>query len=218
MTDPPAPPPRLTNVCTNAPSIPIGFPSPAVEEVSKKRGGLVGSFYGPASPSPVLFFCFHAFPPRVAACVSLHVAFLPLLVDTFPRHDKRRLRLGMYKEFRMVRKTNTRTHLEVLVKGRRKPDRDAACLYKTFQALQEVEWRWHAMIQLATQLAAALSWWDRGQVGHWYLLATVGMKALVVGIVSMQRLDDKRLVRVQELFRTDEESCGRNAACFAQSH
>lgn len=54
------------------------------------------------------------------------------------------------------------------------------------------------MIQLATQLAAALSWWGRGQVGHWYLLATVGMKALVVGIVSMQRLDDKRLVRTSE--------------------
>lgn len=70
------------------------------------------------------------------------------------------------------------------------------CLLCNFQALQEVEWGWHAMIQLATQLAAALLWWDRGQVGHWYLLASVGLKAIVVGIVSMQRLDDKRMVRL----------------------
>lgn len=64
----------------------------------------------------------------------------------------------------------------------------------TIQVLQQVEWCWHAMIQLSTQLAAALSWWDRGEVGYWYLLASVGMKALVVGVVSMQRLDDRRLV------------------------
>lgn len=51
------------------------------------------------------------------------------------------------------------------------------------------------MIQLATQLAAALSWWGREQVGRWYLLASAGLKALVVGIVSMQRLDDQHLVR-----------------------
>lgn len=50
------------------------------------------------------------------------------------------------------------------------------------------------MIQLSTQLAAALSWWDRGQVGFWYLLVSLGTKVLVVGIVSMQRLDDRRLV------------------------
>lgn len=71
--------------------------------------------------------------------------------------------------------------------------------YCDFQALQQVEWRWHAMIQLTTQLGAALSWWGRGQVGDWYLLASVGLKALVVGVVSMQRLDDKRLVRLSKL-------------------
>lgn len=58
------------------------------------------------------------------------------------------------------------------------------------------------MIQLATQLAATLSWWGKGQVGHWYLLASVGLKALVVGVVSMHRLDDKRLVRSSELCKS----------------
>lgn len=79
---------------------------------------------------------------------------------------------------------------------------------RNFQALQQVEWRWHAMIQLATQLAAALSWWGKGQVGHWYLLASVGLKALVVGVVSMHRLDDKRLVRLSKLFCSTRKPCG----------
>lgn len=58
------------------------------------------------------------------------------------------------------------------------------------------------MIQLATQLAAALSWWGRGQIGRGYLLASVVLKALVVGIVSMQRLDDKYLVRLSRPVRS----------------
>ncbi|CAM9270584.1 unnamed protein product [Hapterophycus canaliculatus] len=70
-----------------------------------------------------------------------------------------------------------------------------SCESDLFQALQHLEWRWHALLQLSTQLTAALWWWGKGQVGHWYLLASVGMKALVVGIVSMQRLDDTRLTR-----------------------
>lgn len=64
------------------------------------------------------------------------------------------------------------------------------------------------MIQLATQLAAALSWWGRGKVGHWYLLASVGLKALVVGAVSMQRLDDKWLVRSSKLFLSTRNATG----------
>lgn len=72
------------------------------------------------------------------------------------------------------------------------------------QALQQLEWRWHALLQLSTQLAAALWWWGKGQVGYWYLLASVGMKALVVGIVSMQRLDDTRLVREMVTYSVDK--------------
>ena len=49
------------------------------------------------------------------------------------------------------------------------------------------------MIQMATQMAAALSCWDKGSLGL-YLWLSVALKALVVGVVSMQRLDDRRLV------------------------
>ena len=49
------------------------------------------------------------------------------------------------------------------------------------------------MIQMGTQMAAALSCWDKGPLGV-YLWLSVGLKALVVGVVSMQRLDDRRLV------------------------
>eukprot|EP00903_Cladosiphon_okamuranus_P022077 g20303.t2 len=89
-----------------------------------------------------------------------------------------------------------------------------SCESDLFQALQEVEWRWHAMIQLATQLAAALSWWGRGQVGHWFLLASVGLKALVVGIVSMQRLDDKWLTRYREDRRSGSPRLGTAPSIF----
>lgn len=69
------------------------------------------------------------------------------------------------------------------------------------------------MIQLATQLAATLSWWGKGQVGHWYLLASVGLKALVVGVVSMHRLDDKRLVRSSELCKSFVEPAKPAGLC-----
>lgn len=59
------------------------------------------------------------------------------------------------------------------------------------------------MIQLSTQLAAALSWWGKGQMGVWLMLVSLGTKLLVVGIVSMQRLDDKRLVSDGHVGRSD---------------
>lgn len=63
--------------------------------------------------------------------------------------------------------------------------------------LQQVEWRWHALIQLATQLAATLACWDSESMGFVYVWLSMGMKALVIGVVNMQRLDDKRVVSNQ---------------------
>lgn len=50
-------------------------------------------------------------------------------------------------------------------------------------------------MQLGTQLAAILACWGGVSKGFSYLWLSVAMKALAVGVVSMQRLDDARLVR-----------------------
>lgn len=55
---------------------------------------------------------------------------------------------------------------------------------------------WHAMLQLVTQLATALALWGDGAAGN-ELWLSAGMKVLVVGVVSMERLDDKRMVSLQ---------------------
>lgn len=69
------------------------------------------------------------------------------------------------------------------------------------------------MIQLGTQMAAALSCWDKGTPGL-YLWLSIAMKALVVGVVSMQRLDDRRLAStihsVQNVPHKACELCGGN--------
>lgn len=61
------------------------------------------------------------------------------------------------------------------------------------QALQQVEWCWLATVQLVTQLAAALAYWGEGPAGS-ILWLSLTVKALVVGVVYMQRLDDRRIV------------------------
>ena len=65
------------------------------------------------------------------------------------------------------------------------------------QALQRVEWRWHAMIQFVMQLAAALACWNYAY--SWLIIFWVSVvtKGIVVGVVSMQRLDDQRLVSIR---------------------
>lgn len=65
------------------------------------------------------------------------------------------------------------------------------------QALQQVEWRWYATIQLMTQLAACLGCWGYALSDLICVSVSISMKGLVVGVVSMQRLDDKRLVSVR---------------------
>lgn len=65
------------------------------------------------------------------------------------------------------------------------------------QALQQVEWRWYATIQLMTQLAACLGCWGYALSDLIFVSVSIAMKGFVVGVVSMQRLDDKRLVSVQ---------------------
>ncbi|CAM9121074.1 unnamed protein product, partial [Scytosiphon promiscuus] len=89
-----------------------------------------------------------------------------------------------------------------------------SCESDLFQALQHIEWRWHPLLQLSTQLAAALWWWGKGQMGYWYLWASVGMKALVVGIVSMQRLDDTRLTRDRGRWSSSMTKAGTTSSVF----
>lgn len=51
------------------------------------------------------------------------------------------------------------------------------------------------MVQLVTPLASALARWDDGPAGY-VMWPFVVVKMLLVGVVYMHRLDDRRMVRV----------------------